>query len=53
MYPIGLIKPLYLESWIVTFIDKIVATYEYINYKFKDKFILEFIFLINSLRIKL
>ncbi len=53
MYPIGLIKPLYLESWIVTFIDKIVATYEYINYKFKDKFVLEFIFLINSLRIKL
>ena len=47
MYPIGGIKPLYLESWLVSIIDKSVATYEYINYKFKDKFILEFIFILN------
>ena len=47
MYPIGGIKPLYLESWLVSLIDKSVATYEYINYKFKDKFVLEFIFILN------
>ena len=53
MYPIGLIRPLFFESWIVTCIDKIVATYEYINYKFKDKLVLEFIFILNILSLKL
>ena len=53
MYPIGKIKPLFIESWIVTIIDKSVATYEYINYKFKDKLILEIIFIFNILSIKL
>ena len=53
MYPIGKIKPLYIESWIVTIVDKSVATYEYIRYKYKDKLVLHIIFLINLLSIKL
>ena len=52
MFPIGKIKPLYIESWIVTIVDKSVATYEYIRYKYKDKLVLDFIFLINYLSIK-
>lgn len=49
MYPIGRIKPNYPESWVVTSVDKIVATYEYLNYKFKDSLILKILFLINWL----
>ncbi len=53
MFPIGGIKPAYLESWVVTLVDKSVATYEYINFKFKDKFSVWFIFIINFLSFKL
>ena len=53
MYPIGKIKPNYPESWIVTMVDKMVATYEYIRYKYKDKLVLHCIFLINLIRIRL
>ena len=53
MFPLGGIKPEYPESWIVTLVDKSVATYEYINFKFKDKFTLQFIFIINFLSFKL
>ena len=53
MYPIGLIKPICPESWIVTLVDKIVATYEYINYKFKDKFALYIIFVLNFISVKI
>ena len=53
MFPIGKIKPLYIESWIVTIVDKSVATYEYIRYKYKDKLVLHVIFMINLLSIKL
>lgn len=53
MYPIGLIKPEYVESWIVTFVDKSVATYEYINYKFKDKIAIYLIFVLNFLDMKI
>ena len=53
MYPIGLIKPIYIESWVVSIVDKSVATYEYINYKFKDKFVLYFIFILNFLSVKI
>ena len=53
MYPIGLIKPVYLESWIVSFVDKGVATYEYINYKFKDMCALYIIFFINFIGAKI
>ena len=49
MYPIGKIKPNYPESWVVTSIDKIVATYEYLNYKFKDNLLLKILFIINWL----
>ena len=53
MYPIGLIKPVYLESWVVTMVDKGVATYEYINYKFKDKIAVYLLFLLNFLSMKI
>ena len=53
MYPIGLIKPEYLESWVVTIVDKTVATYEYLNYKFKDKMALYLIFVLNFLSMKI
>ena len=53
MYPIGLIKPECLEAWIVTLVDKSVATYEYINYKFKDKLAVYILFLINFLSMKI
>ena len=53
MYPIGKIEPLYIESWLVSLVDKSVATYEYARYKFRDKFVLEFIFILNFLSVKL
>ena len=53
MYPIGKIKPIFIESWVVTMVDKSVATYEYIMYKYKDKLVLDFIFIVNFLSIKL
>ena len=53
MYPIGKIKPIYIESWLVSIVDKSVATYEYIRYKYKDKLVLNCIFIINFLSIKL
>ena len=53
MYPIGNIKPLYIESWIVTFTDKLVALYEYINYKFKDYVSIYILFILNFLSTKI
>ena len=53
MFPIGGIKPIYAESWVVTLVDKTVASYEYLNFKFKDKFSVWFIFIINFLSFKL
>ena len=53
MYPIGLIKPIYIEAWIVSMIDKSVAIYEYIRYKYKDKLALYLIFIFNFINIKL
>ena len=52
MFPLGSIKPEYLESWIVSTIDKIVALDEYIVYKFKDKLVLFAIFIINFIRFR-
>ena len=52
MFPIGKIRPEYLESWIVTTVDKVVALDEYIVYKFKDKLVLFAIFAINFIRFK-
>ena len=53
MYPIGKIKPIYPESWVVTMVDKSVAIYEYIRYKYKDKLVLNFIFLVNFINFRL
>ena len=52
MFPLGSIKPEYLESWVVSTIDKIVALDEYIVYKFKDKLVLFALFIINIIRFK-
>ena len=52
MFPIGKIKPSYLESWVVSGVDKLVALDEYFLYKFKDAFILFAIFVLNFIRIK-
>lgn len=31
MFPLGMDLPIYLESWIVSLVDKVVGTYEYIE----------------------
>jgi len=49
MFPLGKIKPNCKESWVVTNVDKMVATYECIRYKFKDYFVFIFVMLINKL----
>ena len=38
MYPLGKNKPNCKESWLVSSVDKSVATYECLRYKFKDYF---------------
>jgi uncharacterized protein len=53
MFPLNIIPPKYLESWIVTTVDKFVATNEFLMlFKFKTKLAtnLFLIFLFNSLK---
>lgn len=52
MFPIGRVKPKYVESWIVSLVDKVVAIYEFLNNKVKDKFALWIIFIINIISFK-
>ena len=49
MFPLGVKVPKYKESWVLTAVDKCVATYEYTNYKLKNSLTLYAIFLINML----
>ena len=35
MFPLGKKVPKYKESWLLTIVDKLVATYEYLNFKFR------------------
>ncbi len=52
MYPIGKIKPSFIESWIVTSVDKLVAIDECVLYKFKDELLVFAIFTFNFIRLK-
>lgn len=49
MFPLGRVLPKYKESWVLTVVDKSVATYEYTKYKLKNSLTLYAIFLINML----
>ena len=49
MFPLGHELPKYKESWVLTTVDKGVATYEYTKYKLKNSLTLYIIFLINML----
>ena len=50
MYPMGKVKPNCKESWLVTSVDKSVALYECLRYKFKDYFILLLTFMVDIYR---
>ena len=50
MYPMGKVKPNCKESWLVTSVDKSVALYECVRYKFKDYFILLLTFMVDIYR---
>ncbi|MGI6329967.1 MAG: HD domain-containing protein [Bacilli bacterium] len=52
MFPLTYKPSKYLEGWIVSFIDKMVGTYEY-GLKFKYQFSLWAVFLSNLLMIKI
>ena len=47
MYPMGKTKPNCKESWLVTGVDKSVALYECVRFKFKDYFVLLFTIIVN------
>ena len=49
MFPLGLKVPKYKESWVLTIVDKSVATYEYAKFKLKNSLTLYSLFLINML----
>lgn len=51
MFPLGDIKPNCKESWLVTSIDKSVALYECVRYKFKDSLTLFLIVLMNIINL--
>ena len=49
MFPMGKKIPKYKESWLLTFVDKIVATYEQLNFKCRNTIALYMLFLINMI----
>lgn len=51
MFPFGSTIPKYKESWLVSIIDKLVATYECILYKPKELFTLYTIVFINIINL--
>ena len=51
MFPFGDIKPNCKESWLVTSIDKSVALYECVRYKFRDSLTLFLIILTNIINL--
>ena len=51
MFPVNIIIPCYAESWIVNFVDKMVASFEFtqkFSYRFSYAMNLLLLFLINS-----
>ena len=49
MFPLGTTVPKYKESWVLTAVDKGVATYELTKYKFKNAIAMYTLFIINML----
>ena len=49
MFPMGKTIPKYKESWLLTAVDKTVATYEQSKYKWKNSIALYMIFIMNMI----
>ncbi len=49
MFPLGKVIPKYRESWVVTLVDKGVATYELSKYKFKNAITMYMLFIMNMI----
>ena len=49
MFPLGKVIPKYKESWVVTLVDKGVATYELSKYKFKNAITIYMLFIMNMI----
>ena len=49
MFPMGKTLPKYKESWLLTVVDKCVATYEQMKYKWKNAIAVYTIFLMNMI----
>lgn len=49
MFPMGKSVPKYKESWLLTIVDKSVATYEQLNFKCRNAIALYMLFLINMI----
>ena len=47
MFPLGKKVPKYKESWLLTIVDKVVATYEYLTFKFRYAVLARTIMIIN------
>lgn len=49
MFPMGKALPKYKESWVLTTVDKSVATYEMTKYKWKNAITVYMIFIMNMI----
>lgn len=49
MFPMGKTIPKYKESWLLTLVDKGVATYEQLNFKCRNAVALYMLFIINMI----
>lgn len=49
MFPLGKVVPKYKESWVLTLVDKSVATYELTKFKFKNAIAVYTLFIINMI----
>ena len=49
MFPLSLKTPKYKESWVLTIVDKSVATYELTKYKFKNAIAVYTLFIMNMI----
>ena len=49
MFPLGKKLPKYKESWLISIVDKLVATYEYLNFKFRYALVARVIMILNIL----
>lgn len=49
MFPMGKTLPKYKESWVLTAVDKTVATYEQSKYKWKNAIAVYMIFIMNMI----